>query len=238
MRRCIKLCWRSNCTYLLCRYLPCSYWSCICLILAYLLCGCESKDEQFNLDELAKQAEATSDVEENVWSKLHISGGETAKESGQEVVSHTDRASGETGGIGVLVHVCGAVVSPGVVVLDTGSRALDAVEAAGGFTQDAQQDYVNLAAFVSDGEQLYIPTVEEVAGNSFISAREGKELVNLNTADAALLCTLPGIGETRAADIIAYREKYGGFSSIEEIMKVPGIKESTFAKLKSLITAK
>lgn len=136
---------------------------------------------------------------------------------------------------GIAVYVCGQVVCPGVVYLDAGARAVDAVEAAGGFAEEADTEYVNLAAHVSDGEKLYIPDLQEG-----LMLREREEellagLVNINTADKELLMTLPGIGESKALDIIAYREKQGVFERAEDLMKVSGIKESLFLKVKERI---
>ncbi|MDE5950594.1 MAG: helix-hairpin-helix domain-containing protein, partial [Acetatifactor sp.] len=106
--------------------------------------------------------------------------------------------------------------------------------AAGGLSGDAEESAVNLASVLRDGERLYIPSMgEKISEND--SGTDGG-LVNLNTADAARLQTLPGIGESRAADILSYREKNGGFRSVEEIMQVPGIKESIYEKIKDKIT--
>ena len=153
------------------------------------------------------------------------------------VVSQVDAAGSSRENI-IYVHVCGAVKEPGVVEIASGSRAQAAVEAAGGFREDADRDYVNLASLVSDGEQLYIPTLEEAGERKASQEAAESGLVNINTADVSRLCTLPGIGESRAGDIIAYRQEHGSFADIEEIMQVPGIKESTFEKLKNLITVK
>lgn len=136
----------------------------------------------------------------------------------------------------ICVYVCGAVEAPGIVFLPEGSRAADALEAAGGFASGAAEDAVNLAARVSDGEKLYFPDCEEYQAQSETQAAAAAGLVNINTADAAQLCTLPGIGESRAADIIAYREACGSFASCEDIMKVSGIKESVYNKIKDRIT--
>ncbi len=138
----------------------------------------------------------------------------------------------------MVVHVCGAVVSPGVYELPAGSRIVDAVEMAGGLREDAEESYVNLANIPSDGEQIFIPTKEEAEQIKQMSQIAAQELgkVNINTADKELLCTLPGIGDTRAESIIAYRQQNGRFSSIEDIMQVSGIKESSFQKIKEHIT--
>ena len=150
----------------------------------------------------------------------------------------------------VVVYVCGAVVNPGVYELSDGSRMGDAVEAAGGFTEDAEETYVNLAARVSDGVKLFIPTVSEVAGEAGTVKIETFEpegspdnakgsstaLVNINTATKAELTTLPGIGEGIAGRIIKYREENGSFARIEDVMKVSGIKDKLFSKIKDHIT--
>ncbi len=138
----------------------------------------------------------------------------------------------------VVVYICGAVVSPGVYELPPGSRIVDAVDLAGGLCENAEENYVNLAEIPADGQKIFIPTFEEAQDLKQLSqensASHGK--VNINTADKALLCSLPGIGDTRAADIIAYRQKHGGFKAIEDIMQVSGIKEGSFQKIKDLIT--
>ena len=151
----------------------------------------------------------------------------------------------------LVVHVCGAVQLPGVYELMAGSRVVDAVEAAGGFTADAASSYVNLASEIADGVKIWIPTVEEaqMLGNELGTSLDGisdsglytdtqSDKININTADKELLCTLPGIGQTRADSIISYRESHGGFSAIEDIMNVSGIKESSFQKIKEYITVK
>lgn len=146
----------------------------------------------------------------------------------------------------LYIHVCGAVVSPGVVEVPEGSRVADALKAAGGLSESGDTEYVNLAAKVTDGQQLYFPTREEAESltdeKDLLQQKEpaaqkpGSDKVNLNTAGLELLCTLPGIGEARAQDIIAYREAHGAFAVIEDIKNVSGIKESVFQKLKDKIT--
>jgi competence protein ComEA len=107
---------------------------------------------------------------------------------------------------------------------------------AGGFSEDAGTDYLNLAETVSDGEKVYVPTVDEL--NVELAAEEEADSgkININTATKEQLITLPGIGESKADSIIAYRTEHGGFSTIEEIMEIPGIKEAVFSKIKELIT--
>lgn len=138
----------------------------------------------------------------------------------------------------ILVYVCGAVANPGVVELPADSRAADALEAAGGLLASAQPDYVNLAARLEDAQKLYFPTSEEAEELVQKEAAAARGLVNINTADVEELCTLPGIGEARAQDIIAYREQHGAFQSGEDIMKVSGIKQNAYEKMKDQITVK
>ena len=140
----------------------------------------------------------------------------------------------------ICVFVCGAVKNPGVVFMPQGSRAADALEAAGGFTEDAAVGAVNLAAKISDGEKWYFPTQEEFEEQVYDGLEEipGSRLININTADPAQLCTLPGIGESKAADIIAYRETHGDFAACKDIMQVPGIKENVYNKISDKITIK
>lgn len=150
----------------------------------------------------------------------------------------------------IYVHVCGEVENPGVYELPEGSRAFEALEAAGGFTEQAAADCLNLAAVVSDGMQLRVLTQAEAEGLSMeeIGRLTGQEasrsggssdepaLVNINTAGKEELMTLSGIGESRANDIIRYRTENGGFKNIEEIKNVPGIKDAMFQKIKDSIT--
>lgn len=152
--------------------------------------------------------------------------------SGEEVVGAAEQSRGEAPSA-ISVFVCGAVKCPGVVELPEGSRVNDALEAAGGFAEDAAREQVNLAAKVSDGEKLYFPTCEEAA--SAAEEKSGDGLININTASAEELCTLPGIGASRAADIIRYREREGAFVTCEDIMKVTGIKNSVYDKIKDRI---
>lgn len=152
----------------------------------------------------------------------------------------------------IYVHVCGAVKQPGVYALEPESRVYEAVMAAGGFTEEADEDYVNQAQPISDGVKLQIPTREEVATGSVESTAAGitgggnvpataePEIlqdgrIDINTATEAQLCGIPGIGATRAAAIAAYRQEHGRFDRIEDIMKVNGIKEGTFEKIKDAI---
>ncbi len=135
----------------------------------------------------------------------------------------------------ICVDVCGAVEHPGVYFLEEGARVYEAVQMAGGLTPDADVNRINQAEALQDGAKVRIYTTEEAEALQESEAASG--LVNLNTADEELLCTLSGIGEARAKDIIAYRKEHGAFRTVEEIMNVSGIKEATFEKIKDKIVA-
>lgn len=148
----------------------------------------------------------------------------------------------DIGEIVYIVHVDGAVKIPGVYEL-TGSdlRIRDAVDAAGGLLENADTSGVNLAAPMVDGSKVHIPTTEEVEslsqyGASGTSSSGGSAaLVNINSANAEQLCTLSGIGEATAANIIADREQNGPFTCIEDLMRVSGIGERKFERVKDRI---
>jgi competence protein ComEA len=143
----------------------------------------------------------------------------------------------------VTVHVAGAVATPGVYDLDANARVIDAVEAAGGGTPDADLNRLNLAAKVADGQRVHVQRVGEVApaapgasGSAGGGSADPSGLVNLNSATPAELETLPGIGPTLAEAIISERERRGGFRSVNELRDVRGIGEKRFADVKDKVT--
>ena len=152
----------------------------------------------------------------------------------------------------VIVHIIGEVNNPGVVTLDEGSRIIDAINVAGGKTEEADLSKINLAYVVEDGTQIYIPRINEnlnqievisdgagmgVIMNDSKINEENKDIkVNINTSNKEKLETLPGIGETTAQKIIDYREANGKFKTIEDIKNVSGIGEAKFESLKDKIT--
>jgi len=144
-------------------------------------------------------------------------------------------AMAKESGSTAFVHICGEIVAPGVYEVPSDSRVCDVLLLAGGFTEDAAPEAVNLAAVVSDGMQVVIPSITEADNSMQQEKREREGLVNINTASAEELCKLPGIGESRARDILAYRKEQGDFGSIEDIMQVSGIKEGMFLKFKDMI---
>ena len=134
----------------------------------------------------------------------------------------------------IFVHILGAVEHPGLYELREGDRAIDAVAAAGGFLDTADQAQLNLARFIVDGEQIIVPTIGETPATAPGMTAQGK--VNLNTADAAALETLPRVGPALAERILAWRDTNGRFTAIEELMSVSGIGDKTFEGLKGLVT--
>lgn len=171
-----------------------------------LLCGCEKKE----------QIMFFSEPTEN-----------TVKDVGLELKQSEESVK-------IMVYVCGQVKEPGVVEADSKARVVDVISMAGGMTEKAAQNYINLADKLTDGEMIYVPTQEEVL--QWETDAQKEERVNINTADAEELCKLHGIGESKAADIIVYRKKNGDFRTKEELMKVPGIKESLYEKIADRIT--
>ncbi len=137
------------------------------------------------------------------------------------------------------VYISGAVAHPDVYTLPPDAIVRDAVEAAGGFTADADRDRINLAQHLSDGEHIHIPRLGE-APTPAPQISEGTPLpsgpIDINTATQAELETLPGIGPALAQRIIEYREEHGPFASIEQIQNVSGIGPAKFEAIKDLIT--
>lgn len=146
----------------------------------------------------------------------------------------------------IWVDVSGAVKEPGVYALEENARVFQAVEAAGGFTEEADSQWLNQAAEVSDGEKIQVYTKEETTalreqGISQIPESEenqesGNGKININQASLEELQEIPGIGEVRAQAILDFREESGGFQSIEDIQQVSGIKGKTFEKIEAYIT--
>jgi competence protein ComEA len=142
----------------------------------------------------------------------------------------------------VVVHVAGWIRRPGVYELAQGDRVIDAIEEAGGPRRGADLDALNLAAVLVDGQQVMIPRRPAVGGgpgmgSSASGGSAGTEaLINVNTANADQLETLPGIGEVLAASIIEYRESNGPFASVDDLLEVSGIGEARLADIRDLVT--
>lgn len=184
----------------------------VCLCLPVCLSGCAEKEE-FSLEAALLKQESIAFLEK--------SGDTEAMESFQEEETW------------IYVYVCGAVADPGVYVLPKDSRVVAAVEAAGGFLEDASLESVNLAAVLSDGQQITIPDQQQALQAVQESEADGR--VNLNRATLEQLCTLSGIGESKAKAILAYREEIGAFTSIEQLQNVTGIGEKLFQQIEENI---
>ena len=155
----------------------------------------------------------------------------------------------------IVVHVTGSVKSPGIVKLKDGSRIEDAIEAAGGVTENADISKVNLAYVLEDGIKIKIPSSSEEdigdgdvlidgSGENVVeeddsqSTNQNGKGININKADETELQTLPGIGASLASRIVEYRKQNGKFANIEDIKNVSGIGDSKFSNIKDLITVK
>ncbi len=138
----------------------------------------------------------------------------------------------------MYVYICGEVVEPGVYPLPPGSRIYELVEAAGGLTESAAPESVNLAQELTDGQMINIPAEGEIQDTSAAGTETGTDgdKININTASKELLMSLNGIGETKAESILSYREQNGPFDSLEDLMQVDGIGQGTFSKIKDKIT--
>lgn len=143
----------------------------------------------------------------------------------------------ESGKKDIYVYVCGAVVNPGVYKAEEDARVYQLIQMAGGILPEGAENYVNQAASVTDGEQLYVPFQSEMEASAMDSKdQESAESgVNINTAALEELMTLPGIGESKAQAIIQYREEHGAFQNIEELTNIPGIKSGVYEKIKELV---
>ncbi|GHD39218.1 ComEA family DNA-binding protein [Mycetocola manganoxydans] len=148
------------------------------------------------------------------------------------------------GGAAFYVHVLGEVTAPGVYSLRDGDRVVDAIAAAGGFTAEADQQAVNLARFLSDGEQILVLAVGAAPppgqlpgapGGPGVPGLQG-DTVNLNTATTVELETLPRVGPALAQRILAWRDANGRFGAVEDLLNVPGIGDKTFETLRDLVS--
>jgi len=139
----------------------------------------------------------------------------------------------------IFVHLVGEVKNPGIYELDAGARLIDAILAAQGFSDSADQGSVNLARELTDGEQIIIGLVGDApasSGGTGAASNSGTGLISLSTADQALLETLPGVGPALAGRIIDYREANGGFRAVADLMNVSGIGDKVYARLKDLVS--
>ena len=162
-----------------------------------------------------------------------------SQQSKTEVLDPAAASSTEAVQATVTVYITGAVNKPGVVTAAEGSRIADCVNLAGGLLPTAASDRLNMAQVVKDGQKISVPEKAQ-NGNTEKSADGNKadgngNLININTADAQTLDSLPGVGPSTAKKIIEYRESEGNFQDISDLKKIKGIGEAKFAKLKDKI---
>ena len=210
--------------------------SCLLLLLLY---GCASDSLPFSK---TGEASGISDsAGTDSWSLADDQASDeesaqTAQDADESTDKSTEVAEDTAGTTGtVTVYLCGAVKSPGVYELPEGSRVYEAIEMAGGLKHNASSTAVNQAQLLTDGEMIEILTEGQATAQQVEQQDEADSRVNLNTASAEELKTLPGIGDAKAASILAYREQNGAFASIEDIKKIEGIKDGVFANIKDLI---
>lgn len=194
---------------------------CITMIIALTLVGCGGASQVY-LESSSQETVASEQV------------------AIEETETETDTKESDSL---CYVYVCGAVEQPGVYLLQSGDRVYEAITLAGGLTEDAAGNALNQAEPVSDGQMIQVPTKEEAAfSDAGESAQEPDRMqtedgkININTASAEMLMTLPGVGQSKAESIIAYREEKGTFSSIEAIKNVNGIKDGVYNQIKDKIT--
>lgn len=226
--------------------------------------GCSPRP-RIGLSGIYKETEADSFSRSDVWDTARADGDFEEKGRGPDGADEdpqTGSSSLETSQeeepqteAGIMVYVCGAVQNPGVYSLKEYSRVYEAIQAAGGFSSEADQEWVNQARVLQDGQKLKIYTLEETRTLDARGSSEGQlsesgdlpetqgdtsttqsGLVNLNTASKEELMTLPGIGESKAEAVIRHRQEQGKFQTIEDIMQISGIKDAVFAKIKDRIT--
>lgn len=209
-------------------------------LAVFLTAGCGAENTVY----LEQIESGTEDfTEDRIAYAVETAAEDTKQKSGKESVDVGDVQDSEAIQEDDLcyVYVCGEVRAPGVYALEQGSRIYEAIAMAGGLTKEASAASVNQAELVEDGQMVYIPTEEETAGmllqpGTEADVSDGR--IDLNTASLSELMTLSGIGETKAESILAYREKNGGFSAVEEIMQVEGIKEGLYNRIKDDIKVK
>ena len=192
----------------------------IVVITALLLFGRNGENDEIIVEQVGEPE-----------TELQIGETGIAGSDSEEAVSMSSTA------IKLVVDISGCIKTPGVYEIADGTRLHEVIELAGGLTKEADIDAINQAELVTDGQKILIPAKAEEynSGNKSQEMTTTSDKININTADKSTLCRLPGIGESKAGDIITYREKYGMFQKKEDIMKVTGIKESLYEQICDLI---
>ena len=152
----------------------------------------------------------------------------------------------ENNNTNIKVYITGEVKNQGVIELEEGARIADAIEKAGGKTEQANLKNVNLAYQLEDGQKIYIPNINDIETEVIDDGASGivgdttaaQGIININKADENELQSLNGIGESLASSIVEYRKENGKFETIEDLKNVPGIGESKFENIKEYIKVK
>lgn len=225
----------------------------VVFLLVSLLSSC-GKNGGVTLAEITAEAEAGQDTRE---AEQTVTGQQSSETDSQETVQpgvqvpdlgQQSASQSSSAPTFLYVYVCGAVVTPGVYELPAGSRICDALEAAGGFTEEADINRINLAGTLADGMMIFFPeegeempegyditTGQTSTAQTTVGEKTDSGLVNINTAGVEELCTLPGIGESKAKAIVGYREEHGPFADKDEIMNVSGIGAGLYKNIEDLI---
>lgn len=147
----------------------------------------------------------------------------------------------------IIVHITGCVKKEGIIEIEENSRIIDAINAAGGITEDADISKINLAYILKDAQKIYIPSIYDSEEIGYITTNSGYNviiednyggnnvMININTASQTELEQLPGIGTSTALKIINYKNEHGNFKSIDEIKNVPGIGNAKYENIKDMI---
>lgn len=206
-----------------------------CLVFAWLS-ACGNSGDTISYKEIEYGESATETTDYQTTSTVEgstISDAENAEPQSQEEATKEQD---------LYISVLGEVISPGVYILPKGSRVYEAINMAGGVTENANVYVLNLVMELEDGVQIVVPSLDEESLLQGYGLSENTEetdgKININKASLAELKTLTGIGDVRAQAIIDYREKTGPFNEIEDLLKVNGIKESTFDKIKDSVCVK
>lgn len=208
-----------------------------CIVLMCLLStGCKMEKtaiHEIDLEDTQLATDRTKDTKDGTLNEKETEEQKKTKDE-KHAANQTDTL--------IYIYVCGAVENPGVYEMEADARVYEAIEKAGGMTDKAAKHSCNQAEKLTDGQQIYIPTLEEAdapGGSANLSGGSiqgtGAAKVNLNKATAEELMSLPGIGQSKANSILAYRQEHGRFQSIEELKNISGIKEGVFEKIKDQI---
>lgn len=205
-----------------------------CLFTAFFLSACSHGQYTYEIEGQAQ----TKAMQESGGGQG--SADQIAEDTPAQADAISDRTEEADTGKEIYVQINGAVKYPGVYKVQDGARIFDVVDLAGGMTEDAAPEAVNQALPIEDGQMIRICTQEEwelMQAEEIQTAAEQADdgLVDINTADAAKLCTLPGVGQARAESILAYRQEHGSFQTVEEIKQVSGIKDGLYMKIKDKI---